>query len=73
MLKKIMIAMDELAASEWAFDLALEMADVLNAELTLIRVLWVRCGREECDRFAQEAAQPLSDAGIYRAPVVQDR
>ncbi|EDX83420.1 universal stress protein family, putative [Synechococcus sp. PCC 7335] len=39
MLKKIMVAIDESAASEWAFDLALEMAKALNAELTLIHVL----------------------------------
>ena len=30
MLKKIMVAMDESAASESAFDLALEMADALK-------------------------------------------
>lgn len=39
MLKKIMVAMDESAASESAFDLALEMADALKAELTLIHAL----------------------------------
>lgn len=39
MLEKIMVAMDESAASEWAFELALEMANALNAELMLIHVL----------------------------------
>lgn len=39
MLKKIMVAIDESAASEWAFDLALEIAKAVNAELALIHVL----------------------------------
>lgn len=39
MLKKIMVAMDESASSDWAFNLALEMAGALKAELVLIHVL----------------------------------
>lgn len=39
MLKKIMVAMDESAASEWAFDLALDMASAMDAELKLIHIL----------------------------------
>ena len=39
MVMKIMVATDESAASEWAFDLALNIAKALNAELTLIHIL----------------------------------
>ena len=39
MLEKIMVAMDESAASDWAFDLALEIAGALNSGLMLVHVL----------------------------------
>ncbi|EDX87663.1 universal stress protein family, putative [Synechococcus sp. PCC 7335] len=39
MLDKILVAIDESASSEWAFDTALAMAKPLNAELVLVHVL----------------------------------
>ncbi len=39
MLNKILVAIDESASSEWAFDTALDMAKALNAELLLVHVL----------------------------------
>ena len=39
MLRKIIVAVDKSAAGDWAFDLALEMANALDAELILIHVL----------------------------------
>ncbi len=39
MLSKILVAIDESASSEWAFDTALEMAKSLKADLLLVHVL----------------------------------
>ncbi|MBE9062167.1 universal stress protein [cf. Phormidesmis sp. LEGE 11477] len=39
MLSKILVAIDESASSEWAFDTALDMAKALKAELLLVHVL----------------------------------
>jgi len=39
MLNKILVAIDESASSDWAFDTALDMAKALKAELLLVHVL----------------------------------
>ena len=39
MINKVLVAIDESASSDWAFDTALAMAKALNAELLLVHVL----------------------------------
>ncbi len=57
MLNKILVATDESASSEWAFDTALAMAKSLKAELLLVHVL---------DGFAYDSPkQPLVSAGSF--------
>ena len=49
MISKILVAIDESASSEWAFDTALTMAKSLKAELLLVHVL---------DSFSPDSPQP---------------
>lgn len=51
MLNKILVAIDESASSEWAFDMALEMAKSLESSLLLVHVL---------DTFAPGSPKPPS-------------
>ncbi len=57
MLNKILVAIDESASSEWAFDEALTLAKALEAELLLVHVL---------EAFASDSPkQPLVSAAIF--------
>lgn len=57
MLNKILVATDESASSEWAFDTALAMAKSLKAELLLVHVL-------EASAY-DSPKQPLVSAGNF--------
>ena len=49
MISKILVAIDESASSEWAFDTALTMAGSLKADLLLVHIL---------DSFSPDSPQP---------------